>query len=207
MADPDHRPDAENETGVWFPTAPPPVEAVPAARAIDVRGQRLVVGKAGHGWRYDLRGDDPVTGEDGKTYIPVLAEHDWYRAETDQVEVFAPLVPIEHVWVEQIASDPATAPQPDGPQHMLNRLVTLDAPPVRHAIAARDVPGLTGRRLVLVVRDERTRGLRALTEPYQRDDGAICARICKEPDWYRWGAAGIPAPSLETPIYMLWVEP
>jgi hypothetical protein len=30
-----------------------------------------------------------------RTYVPIIPEHEWYRAEADQVEVFAPLIPVE----------------------------------------------------------------------------------------------------------------
>ncbi len=91
---------------------PAPIVPRPAASVGDLRGRRLIVGLPGLGWRADLRGDAPVI-QGSRTYVPVLTEHEWYRAESEQVEVFAPLVPIERVWVETIGStvdeEPPTA--------------------------------------------------------------------------------------------------
>ena len=202
----DHLPEFDLD-GAWFPAEPPPIEPVPAADFTgQLRGRRVVVGKGGFGWRYDLRADERVD-ERGQPMVPVLAEQDWYRAERDSVEVFAPLVPLEHVWVEQISSSPATPGAAGGSRTMmLERLVELHTPPVRPAIPARDVPALTGRRLVLTAPDTNRRGVRALSEPYQRPDGDICVRIADEGDWYRWATDGIPPPGVTAGIHLLWVE-
>ena len=88
----------------WMPAAigpvtPPAVVPVPAGGRADLRGRRLLIGLPGFGWRGDLRGDAAVV-QASRTYVPVLPEHEWYRAEAEQIEVFAPLVPIDRVWVE-----------------------------------------------------------------------------------------------------------
>ena len=58
------------------------------------------IGLPGHGWRGDLRADEKVV-QGSRTYVPVMPEAEWYRAEAEQTEVFAPLVPVERVWVEE----------------------------------------------------------------------------------------------------------
>lgn len=199
---------------LWFPTEPGPVLAVPAARLPALRGHRVVTGDPEHGWRYDLRADDPVE-QDGQQLVPVLGEPDYYRAEIDEVEVFAPLVPIGRVWVERPADPPGTAPlgaadptveMPAPPPDLLSRLVDLDAPPTRTPVPARDVPGLSGRRLVVVSPAAERRDLRATTEPFRTADGTVCLKLCDEPDWYRWSFTGRPPACTEVPLYLVWVE-
>jgi len=187
---------------LWFPAAPGPVRVVPAAGQSTLRGRRVVTGLPGRGWRYDLRADDPVE-QDGRTFVPVLAEHDWYRAELDDVEVFAPLVPVDRVWVERPA---ATGDATEPPDNLLSRLVSLDTPPPRIPVPARDMPSLTGRRLVIVSPDTARRDVRAASEPYENDDGTICLAVCPEGEWYRWAFAGRPASITEVPVYLVWAE-
>lgn len=187
----------------WLPSEPMPVRPVPAANVRGLRGRRIIIGVPGQGWRYDHRADDPVTN-DGQTFVPALLEADYYRAELDQIEVFAPLVPITQVWVEQLhapQSRPATTPE-----NLLTRLVTLTAPPERHPAPARDVTPLTGRRVILTSPTQEQRDLRATTEPYQNPEGDICIRICEEPHWYQWAFTGHPPTTTEVPVYLLWAE-
>ncbi|BCJ59831.1 hypothetical protein Jiend_32530 [Micromonospora endophytica] len=95
----------------WAPQPPRPIEVLPAAGRVELRGRRVLVGLPGLGWRGDLRADERVV-QNSRTYVPVIPEHEWYRAESDQVEVFAPLVPVERVWVETVGSrTPTTAPE------------------------------------------------------------------------------------------------
>jgi hypothetical protein len=61
-----------------------------------------------------------------RTYVPVMVESEWYRAEAEQTEVFAPLVPIERVWVEEFGIAGSLRPT----RHT-SRLVSLDEPPRR----------------------------------------------------------------------------
>lgn len=191
---------------LWFPTEPAPVVPVPASEVSRLRGKRVVTGHAKHGWRYDLRADDPVDNN-GAQLVPVLLEADYYRAEIDQVEVFAPLIPMDRVWIEEVAdATPSTPTAAPTPTDLLSRLVTLDAPPSRPPVPARDVLGLAGRRVVVVSPATARRDLRATTEPYQNPDGTICVRICDEPDWYRWAFTGQPAPGTEVPVYLIWAE-
>jgi hypothetical protein len=179
---------------------------VTAASVRELRGRRLLIGLPGLGWRGDLRGDAPVV-QGSRTYVPVLTEQEWYRAETEQVEVFAPLVPIERVWVETLG------PRSDAPLagDVLSRLVSLDAPPVRRPVPARDCPALTGRRLVRA----RTGGepsapdrrdLRAVTEVYANNAGDLTVRAADEVDWYRWAWSGKAPRTLEISIDELWAE-
>lgn len=189
---------------LWFPTAPAPIVPVPAADVSQLRGRRVVTGSPEHGWRYDLRADDPVA-DGGEVLVPVLGEYDYYRAEIDQVEVFAPLVPVERVWVEQPEPDSAGRAEEEQ-RDLLARLVVLDTPPVRRPVPARDMPRLTGRRVVVMSPTKERRDLRATTEAYQAAEDRICVRVCGESDWYQWAFTGQPATGTAVPIYLIWVE-
>jgi hypothetical protein len=184
------------------PTTPPAIVALPAAGRTDLRGRRLLIGLPGFGWRGDLRGDAAVV-QASRTYVPVLPEHEWYRAEAEQVEVFAPLVPIDRVWAEVEA--PADGVSPAG-RDILGRLVSLDAPARRDPIPVREAGFVTGRRVVQAAARRARRDLRAVTEPYQNSEGDICVRVSTELDWYRWGWSGKPPRTREIPIYVLWAE-
>jgi len=186
--------------------APAGIELVPASTVRDLRGRRAVVGLPGLGWRGDLRVDDAVV-QASRTYVPVLPEQEWYRAEAEQTEVFAPLVPLERVWVERIS--PAIVPS--GDIELVGRLVSLDAPPSRPPRRVKDVHSITGVRVVrLPGPDNKTgkdqRDLRAVTEPYNSAEGDICVKVCTELDWYRWAWSGQAPKTLEVPIHLLWVE-
>lgn len=139
-----------------------------------------------------------------RTYVPVMSEAEWYRAEAEQTEVFAPLVPVERVWVEELGM---TA-MPSGKQtDVVSRLVSLDEPPRRNPVAALDADALTGRRVVQLLEDggER-RNLRAVTELHTSDAGDICTRVATELDWYRWMWSGKTPRTLEVPVHLLWLE-
>jgi hypothetical protein len=184
----------------WVPAAPQAIAPAPAAGRPDLRGKRVIVGLPGTGWRNDLRADAAVT-QASRTYVPILTEHEWYRAEAEQTEVFAPLVPIERVWVELAV--PAAA---QAPQDLYSRLVSLDAPPRREPVPVRECALVTGRRVVWVEPDSERRDLRAVTEVYQNNDGDVCVRIAKELDWYRWTWSGQAPSTIEVPVYLLWLE-
>jgi len=191
-----------NELYRW-PSPIVPVAALKYAAADPgaLRGKRVIVGLPGHGWRGDLRADSLVR-QDARSLVPVMAEGDWYRAEQDRIEVFAPLIPAERVWVETIGddvSDPKGSPE----------VVTLDDPPMRRAIRAEKVPFLTGRRLVAMPDrpDDFTaeRGLRAVSEPHL--SGVLPrVRVTAEGDWYRWAATGLVPPTRAVLLSLLWVE-
>jgi hypothetical protein len=190
-------------------SAPPPapIVPVPATAHRALRGRRVIIGLPGLGWRGDMRADSPVV-QGSRTYVPVLPEHEWYRAEAEQIEVFAPLVPIERVWVEVVSA--AVAEGPAG-RDIVSRLVSLDAPPRRDPVPVREVAAVTGRRVVWVPGPEDKagrdrRGLRAVTEPYSSADGDICVRVADELDWYRWGWSGHPPKTIEVPVHLLWIE-
>jgi hypothetical protein len=184
------------------PVTPATVVAVPAAGRTDLRGSRLLIGVPGLGWRGDLRGDTAVV-QASRTYVPVLPEQEWYRAEAEQIEVFAPLVPIDRVWVE--ITEP-TGAEVEPARDVFGRLVSLDGPPRRVPIPVRDMPTVTGRRVVLAEPARPLRDLRAVTEVYQSSDGDVCVRVCSELEWYRWGWNGQLPRTREVPIYLLWAE-
>jgi len=185
----------------WAPRPPRPLVLTPAVLGADLRGRRVAVGLPGLGWRGDLRADDRVV-QGSRTYVPVMSELEWYRAEAERTEVFAPLVPVERVWVEEIGIAHISAPGGD----VLSRLVSLDAPPRREPVAALDAGALTGRRVVHIADDREERGLRAVTELHTSADGDICARVAAEVDWYRWAWNGQMPRTMEIPVHLLWVE-
>jgi hypothetical protein len=183
----------------WAPQPPCPIEIVPAAGHVELRGRRVLVGLPGLGWRADLRADEAVV-QNSRTYVPVIPEHEWYRAESDQVEVFAPLVPVERVWVETVGrrTEPSTVTG--------LRLVSLDAPAHRAPTPVFEADAVTGRRVVHMVGSFEHRDLRAVTETYSGTDGDICVRVTPEVEWYRWAWRGQSPTTLEVPVHMLWVE-
>jgi hypothetical protein len=167
-----------------------------------LRGRRVLIGLPGHGWRGDLRADEKVV-QGSRTYVPVMPEAEWYRAESEQTEVFAPLVAVERVWVEEYGMAATIKPAGD----VMSRLVSLDEPPRRSAVSALDADVLTGRRVVhLLDNGDERRDLRAVTELHTSDDGDICAQVAIELDWYRWGWSGRSPRTLEVPVHQLWVE-
>ena len=186
----------------WAAEAPRPIVPTPATMAGQLRGRRVLIGLPGYGWRADLRADEKVV-QGSRTYVPVMPEAEWYRAEAEQTEVFAPLVPVERVWAEEYGLA-GGGPRADDVQ---SRLVSLDEPPRREPVAALDGDALTGRRVIQMLEDggER-RDLRAVTELHTSDDGGICARVTTELDWYRWGWSGRAPRTLEVPVHLLWVE-
>jgi hypothetical protein len=185
----------------WTSETPRPIAPIPASMAGELRGRRVIIGLPGFGWRGDLRADEKVV-QGSRTYVPVMPEAEWYRAEAEQTEVFAPMVPVERVWVEDYGLS-GTAPRTD----MASRLVSLDEPPRRNPTPALDADSLTGRRVVQLREDggER-RDLRAVTELHTSDSGEVCARVAAELDWYRWAWSGRAPSTLEVPINALWVE-
>jgi hypothetical protein len=190
-------------TGDWLPQPPRVIVPTPAVGRNDLRGKRVLVGQPGLGWRGDLRADAAVV-QGSRTYVPVLTEQEWYRAESEQVETFAPLVPIERVWVELVGDrQPGTDAQP---QDLFARLVSLDAPGPRQPVSARLMPSVSGRRVVRVGPTGEQRDLRAVTEPYQNAEGDVCVRVSRELDWYRWAWTGQAAKTREIPVYLLWIE-
>jgi hypothetical protein len=187
---------------------PPPIVPTPASLHRALRGRRVIIGLPGLGWRGDMRADSAVV-QGSRTYVPVLPEQEWYRAEAEQIEAFAPMVPIERVWVEVVTarSTEDAPPRSD----LVSRLVSLDAPPQRDPVPAREATGITGKRVVRVPgpddkagRDRRD--LRAVTEAYTNADGDICVRVTAELDWYRWAWSGKAPKTLEVPIHLVWLE-
>ncbi|MEU5529852.1 hypothetical protein ABZ744_23245 [Micromonospora chersina] len=185
----------------WAPLPPRPVDIVPATGRIELRGRRVLVGLPGLGWRGDLRADERVV-QGSRTYVPVIPEHEWYRAESEQVEVFAPLVPVERVWVETVCERrPSVGPPEPG-----IRLVSLDAPTRRPPTPVFEADSVAGRRVVHVTGATEQRDLRAVTETYSGADGDICVRVAPELEWYRWAWRGQAPTTMEVPVHLLWLE-
>jgi hypothetical protein len=185
----------------WAPRPPRPIEIVPASGRVELRGRRVLVGLPGFGWRGDLRADERVV-QNSRTYVPVIPEHEWYRAEAEQVEVFAPLVPVERVWVETLGNAPSAPPAGRSSVD----LVSLDAPTHRAPTPVFEADAVTGRRVVHVTDSGEQRDLRAVTETYSGAEGDICVRVTPELEWYRWAWRGQPPTTLEVPVHLLWIE-
>jgi hypothetical protein len=186
----------------WAPEPPRPIAPTPATMSGQLRGRRVLIGLPGHGWRGDLRADEKVV-QGSRTYVPVIQEAEWYRAEAEQTEVFAPLVPVERVWVEEYGLVGISTSNLDS----VSKLVSMDEPARRNPVAALDADGLMGRRVVQLREDGgEVRDLRAVTELHASDEGGICARVATELDWYRWGWSGRAPRTLEVPVRLLWVE-
>jgi len=185
----------------WALESPRSIVPTPANMSGQLRGRRVIIGLPGHGWRADLRADEKVV-QGSRTYVPVMVESEWYRAEAEQTEVFAPLVPIERVWVEEFGIAGFSTDQ-----DITSRLVSLDEPPRKVPAAALDAGNIMGRRVVELLEDggER-RDLRAVTELHTNDVGDICARVATELDWYRWAWSGKAPKTLEVPVHLLWIE-
>ncbi|WP_239164563.1 hypothetical protein [Actinoplanes palleronii] len=186
----------------WGLEPPRPIAPVPATMSGQLRGRRVLIGLPGLGWRGDLRADEKVI-QGSRTYIPVMPESEWYRAESEQTEVFAALVPIDRVWVEDlgvsIMSSPTLQPKP--------QLVSLDEPPRREPTPSEQASSLTGRRAVRLLDDGgEQRDLRATTELYTSESGETCARVAVELDWYRWSWNGQFPQTLEVSASLLWLE-
>ena len=186
----------------WTQDPPRPIVPTPATMAGPLRGRRVLIGLPGHGWRGDLRADEKVV-QGSRTYVPVMPEAEWYRAEAEQTEVFAPLVPVERVWAEELGMAGTSILGLD----VASRLVSVDEPPRRTPVSALDADGLTGRRVIQMLDDAgERRDLRAVTELHTSAAGDICARVTTELDWYRWGWSGKAPRTLEIPCQQLWVE-
>src|SRR4051812_47759066 len=135
-------------TSGWEHDGPRPIVPTPATMAGSLRGRRVLIGLPGLGWRGDMRADEKVI-QGSRTYVPVMPEAEWYRAEAEQTEVFAPLVPVERVWAEEYGlAGPA---MPAGDARL--RLVFLDEPPRRHPVAALDADTIAGRRVIQMLED------------------------------------------------------
>jgi hypothetical protein len=186
----------------WELDPPRPIVPTPATMSGQLRARRVLIGLPGYGWRADLRADEKVV-QGSRTFVPVMSEAEWYRAEAEQTEVFAPLVPVERVWVEEYGmSGIGIAPASEAP-----RLVSLDEPPRRNPVRAIDADALAGRRVVRLLDDGgEERDLRAVTELHTNNDGEVCARIATELEWYRWGWSGKAPRTLEVPANLLWIE-
>jgi hypothetical protein len=132
----------------------------------------------------------------GRTFVPVLTEQDYYRAEIEQIEVFAPLVPIDRVWVEHLGQKVDRIAQSVGP---------LDAPMARLPTLVSATKPILGLRVVQVVPDGFVRDLRAVTDVYRTGEDTS-ARICGEAEWYRWALTGAAPSTVEVLTRHLWVE-
>jgi hypothetical protein len=188
--------------GGWAHEGPRPVVPTPAIMAGALRGRRVLVGLPGMGWRADMRADEKVV-QGSRTYVPVMTESEWYRAEAEQTEVFAPMVPVERVWAEEYGLVGTTSPGGD----VASRLVSLDGPPRRIPLAALDADVITGRRVIQILDNgKERRDLRGVTEIHTSNDGDICVRVATELDWYRWSWSGRAPSTLEIAVTQLWVE-
>lgn len=227
------------------PRVPCPLVPTPAAYFSELHGTRIIVGRAGSGWRSDVyaAGDPVVRARDGRVVVHVLSDFDFWRVrlredpqfadraallegpvyswECDIDDVFVPR-PLERdenqaqagrdepdddmvggLDEDRVRQRAAARPVPD----LLSRLVKIDAPPVRMPVSAREAPRLTGQRLVVPQRNQPdVRDVRATSEPFETDDGAISVLTCPERAWWRWTLLGEQPTSTAIPIYLVWIE-
>ena len=176
---------------------------MPATGRVELRGRRVLVGLPGLGWRGDLRADERVV-QGSRTYVPVIPEHEWYRAEAEQVEVFAPLVPVERVWVETVGSPASAVGANPGHGYPAGLPGRADAPRPRPR-CSRPTRSPADEWCTSRTPCEH-RDLRAVTETYSGADGDICVRVTPELEWYRWAWRGQPPTTLEVPVHLLWIE-
>lgn len=176
-------------------TAPDPVVPTMAAHFTDLRGRRVIIGVPGVGFRHNLRADNSIV-QAGRTFVPVLTEQDYYRAELEQLEVFAPLVPIDRVWVEDVRPLVVALPT----------VLALDAPQVRQPTPVERAERVLGSRVAQSVPDGYVRDLRAVSDVYRDGRGTARIRICSESDWYAWASTGVTPSSTDTEAKGLWVE-
>ena len=194
-------PDPFAGQSAWTPRPPRGIVPVPAAAPPHLRGKRVITGLPGFGWRADLRADNRVV-QGSRTYVPVIPEQEWYRAEAEQIEVFAPLVPAERVWVEEVGEHGGRSrPGPCGApaQSRSTRLPPSADSRVLCRVGDRAPGGAD-------VEGAEQRDLRAVTEAYTGADGDICVRVA--PSWTGTAGPGRgqPPKTLEVPVHELWVE-
>ncbi len=90
---------------------------------------------------------------------------------------------------------------------IFDRVVTPDRPPARPPRRARDVPDLTGRRIVVLQPTGPVFHRRAVSEPYvDAASGDVSVTVCSEHDWYRWAITRELPRAEPCPIYLVWVE-
>lgn len=183
------------------PIVPVPALTVPPSA---LRGERVVIGLPGHGWRMDLRADNVIT-RGSHSLVPVMPEAEWYRAEEERLEVFASLIPAERVWLETRRND-LPRHGPGHPGEPSTALVSLDSPPIRMPVPAREVAHLTGRRVVTVGPGGEERALRAVTEAFSGGHDRVEVRVAQESDWYRWAVSGKLPATRAIEVTELWVE-
>jgi len=219
-------------SNLWYLATPPPTVPVPAATVPELKGRRIIVGAVG-GFRHDMiAGSEAHVRPDGRVYVGVLSEYDQHRSHLTDVDV--PLHPtqIDQVWVEHrlaprhppagdgdtagydwdlLNAEEEGASQPERPvgeqvDELLTRLVSLEAPPGRTPRRAADPQPLTGSRLILVNPDEFLYNNRAVSEPYCRPDGIICANVTSSSDWYAWAITGERPEITNWPIERVWLD-
>jgi hypothetical protein len=173
---------------------PDPVVPTVASQFAELRGRRVIVGVPGIGFRHDLRADNSVV-QTGRTFVPILTEQDYYRAELEQLEVFAPLVPIDRVWVEDVR-----------PLLGAVTILALDAPQVRRPMPVEGAERVLGCRVAQSVPDGYVRDLRAVSDVYRDGRGTARVRICSESDWYAWASTGVTPSSADLEAKGLWIE-
>ena len=125
-----------------------------------------------------------------RTYVPVMPEGEWYRAEAEQTEVFAPLVPVGTRLGRGVRAQRARAPsrRRGVPAGLARRAARHGTRPVPV-----DAGSVTGRRVVRMLETGgEQRDLRAVTEVHTNNAGDICVRVAAELEWYRWAWSGRP---------------
>jgi hypothetical protein len=191
--------------GEWYLAVPHGWRPLPAVDAGTLVDRRVVLAEPPGAFRYDVRAvGEPYRAEDGVPYVDVVSEHDWYRSRIRREPVRKSPYRLDRVWLEQGEEVPG-APA-GGRTDVFERLVSLDAPPVRPPRRAGDVVDIAGRRVVVVQPSGPVRHRRAVSQPYLDPDGDVAVTICSEHDWYRWAITREPPRAEPCPLYLVWVE-
>lgn len=208
----------------WTPRrSPAAVIPMPVTAVAGADGHRAVFGVAGRGWRYDFRIVQAPYERDGQFLVDVSTEAEWYRqqligqfdggSEALRERLTAPRrgtwpVLAERVWVEVVGPAPAehASGTADAPPTVLERVVSLAAPPPRVPIPVRDAMRIAGQRLVVVNPKGEWRDVRATSEMYEHEDGGWHILVIPERGWYRWALTGERCAPIAVPVHLAWIE-
>ncbi|MDJ0345890.1 hypothetical protein QMK19_35240 [Streptomyces sp. H10-C2] len=206
-------PALEVEHGEWYRAVPPPAVPMPAAQMPpDLHGKPAIAVTPGHGLLADLRVLGSVRRDpDGSAWVDVVTEADYWRTQISPGSVTqARPVRLDHLWIEHRLEpdDRAQVPGPAGdPQALLRRLAPgPDSPGARTPVPARTVPHLHGRRIIQTTPLGWAWDLRAVTEPYEDDQGDILVNLTSAHDFYRWQITGHPPDVVPCGLYLCWTE-
>ncbi|MEU3356101.1 hypothetical protein [Streptomyces sp. NPDC037389] len=199
----------------WFRAVPPSAVPVPAAMLSDLHRQRAIAAFDGVGLLHDLRILGDAHHEAHGTSVDVVPELDYWRTRfSPATPVAARRLPIDQVWVEhrldyQRPAEPGQEPPSSAgaPAALLRRIAPGPSQPgARTPVPARTVGHLHGRRVIQSTPTGWAWDLRAVSEPYQNEEGEITLNATSANDYYRWIITGTLPEAIPLPLYLLWTE-